>query len=100
MPVTTANQAHVDAGLARAVGNLILHYDAPAAPFINLRDAICSNYGYQEEIDGEPNPESKKAFADRKIKEMLKAIEKSYRVRQAGTAATTAEHQTPDVDLE
>ena len=53
MPHTTALQAHVDAGFARATGNIILHYDAPASPFLSLRDAICASYGYQDEIDGD-----------------------------------------------
>ena len=100
MPVTTAVQAHVDAGLARAVGNIILSYDAPPAPFVSLRDAICSSYGYQDEIDGAPNPQSKKDFAERKILSILKSIEKNYRVRQAGASATETEQGTPDVDLE
>ena len=100
MPITTAVQAHVDGGLARAVGNLILHYDAPPAAFISLRDAICAAHGYQDEIDGIPNPQTKAEFSEAWIKGVLKGTERGVRIRQAGIDASEAEGQNPDVDVE
>lgn len=99
MPITTATQAHVDDGLARAVGHLILSLDAPPAAFQSLRDAICDSYGYRNTIDGESNPETKAQFSIRWIKETLRNVEKAYRVRNAGAAAEDAEQQTADVDV-
>lgn len=38
------------------------------------RNAFASAYGYQDTIDGLPNPESKAQFRARKIKEYIKGI--------------------------
>jgi len=97
MPITTALQTHVNGGLARQVGNLILSLDAPPAAFQSLRDAICDSYGYENRPD---ESETKAGFSIRWIVETMKRIEKAYRVKNAGTAATDAEQQTPDVDVE
>jgi len=38
------------------------------------RNAFASAYGYQDTIDGEPNPQPKAQFWARKIKEFIKGI--------------------------
>ncbi len=42
-----------------------------------IRNAFASAYGYQNTIDGQPNPETKGQFRDRKIKEYIKDIVRS-----------------------
>lgn len=39
-----------------------------------IRNAFASAYGYQDTINGQPNPETKAQFRDRKIKEFIKGI--------------------------
>jgi len=55
-------------------------------------NAVCKYHGYQDEIDGQPNPETKVQFTKRKIKETVK----SWAVAGEGvvgrdTATTSAE---------
>lgn len=38
------------------------------------RNAFATAYGYQDTIDGAPNPETKAQFRARKIKEFIKGI--------------------------
>lgn len=38
------------------------------------RDAFATVYGYQDTIDGAPNPETKAQFRARKIKEYIKDV--------------------------
>lgn len=42
-----------------------------------IRNAFASAYGYQDTINGQPNPETKAQFRDRKIKEFIKGIVRS-----------------------
>jgi len=39
---------------------------------IELRDVLCSELGYQETIDGSPNPESKAQFLQRTFNETFR----------------------------
>ncbi len=48
-----------------------------------IRNAFADAYGYQNTIDGAPNPETKAQFRDRKIKEYIKEIVKSVETQAA-----------------
>lgn len=50
-------------------------------------DAFCAQYGYQETINGKPNPQTKAAFAKAKVLEYIKEIVKGH---EAGAAAKAA----------
>lgn len=51
-----------------------------------IRNAFATAYGYQGTINGQPNPETKAQFRDRKIKECIKEVVRSVE-RQAALAA-------------
>lgn len=51
-----------------------------------IRNAFATAYGYQDTINGQPNPETKAQFRDRKIKEYIKEVVRSVE-RQAALAA-------------
>lgn len=52
---------------------------------LEFRDAICSEFNYQDTIDGQPNPETKNQFAQRQLDtysyEWAKNVIRSYRRR-------------------
>lgn len=52
------------------------------------RNAFASAYGYQDTINGSPNPETKAQFRARKIKEYIKDVTRSEE-RKAALAAVT-----------
>lgn len=65
-----------------------------------LVNAITSLNGYQETINGQPNPETKGQFTLRIVREHLKAQVKQYERTQAqNTAVTTFDNTfvTPDI---
>ena len=71
---------------------------------ILLRDALCANWFYQEEIEeGVPNPESKAEFARRMIRTWLKEEVRKYKRNQIkatlGTASAEADAQTEGVEV-
>lgn len=53
-----------------------------------IRNAFATAYGYQNTINGQPNPETKAQFRDRKIKEYIKDVVKSVET-QAALAAVS-----------
>ena len=60
-----------------------------------VRDAICANYNYQENVTGEdgelvPNPESKAEFARRMILKFIKENVRKYRADEADAARIAA----------
>ena len=57
------------------------------------RNAFATAYGYQNTIDGLPNPESKAQFRARKIKEYIKDVTRSVERAEAVAAVpvTTVE---------
>ena len=58
---------------------------------VALLDDFCSQYGYQEEIEGEPNPVSKKDFANSKITNYIKETVNAYRKTEAEKATSFTE---------
>lgn len=48
-----------------------------------IRNAFAAAYGYRDTINGQPNPETKTQFRDRKIKEFIKDIVKAEERRTA-----------------
>jgi hypothetical protein len=57
----------------------------------DMLDDFTSYFGYQETIDGEPNPVTKKDFANNKIKEFIRDRVKSVRKRRAEKQVTYEE---------
>lgn len=59
-----------------------------------VRNSFCAQYGYQETINGEPNPETKAQFMKQKIiqfvKESIKAHERQAASETAGQQAAEA----------
>jgi hypothetical protein len=53
-----------------------------------LVDALCEFYGYQAEIDGQPNPEARAHFARRMLLNWMKEHVLRYRRRMAEIAAS------------
>ena len=46
-------------------------------------DGMAAHYGYQDEIDGEPNPETKAAYGKRKIRqEWIQRVKRQERKAQ------------------
>lgn len=50
MGIRSGNATLLAQGVCRNTANLILYYDAPAASFADLRDAIADEYNYQDEL--------------------------------------------------
>lgn len=63
-------------------------------------DGIAYANGYQDEIDGQPNPESKPDFARRMIRTYMKQCVVSYEARVAGEAAADAARQAAEGEIE
>jgi hypothetical protein len=57
----------------------------------DMLDDLVSYFGYQETIDGEPNPIAKKEFANDKIKEFIRDRVKSVRKKRAEQQVTYEE---------
>jgi hypothetical protein len=57
----------------------------------DMLDDLVSYFGYQETIDGEPNPVNKKEFANNKIEEFIKDRVKSVRKKRAEQQVTYEE---------
>ncbi len=49
----------------------------------DIQDAFASVYKYQATINGQPNPETKAEFMNRKIKKIIKDIYISYNAKAA-----------------
>jgi hypothetical protein len=58
----------------------------PDALQVEVRDVLCFEFGYQDEIDGSPNPETKAQFLQRQFntnfKNWLKNTYKQGKLRQ------------------
>lgn len=46
-------------------------------------DGMAGHFGYRDEVDGEANPETKSAFAQRKLKQQMVQWVKRYEREQA-----------------
>jgi hypothetical protein len=56
------------------MATLNFSFDTGNVPVPEIVDAFASAYRYEETIDGQPNPESKAAFARRMIKNYIRDI--------------------------
>lgn len=68
----------------------------PSTKLDRVVNGICGHYGYQAEINGEPNPESKVQFAKRMLVSYVKDCVMTYEIREANTASS--ESITTDVE--
>jgi hypothetical protein len=72
-------------------------YTIPDEQLQEIGEAFCQQYGYQTEIDGEPNPQNPLQFTlgcvDRYIKDIIKAHrvwKEDEKIRKAKAAAIAA----------
>ncbi len=68
-----------------------------------LRDALCEEHNYQDNIDGEPNPESKKDFAIRMFDRLVKDIYVQWKMGQyekgVGTIKSDAKAEIDSINV-
>lgn len=57
-------------------------------------DALCSNFGYQDIINGQPNPQTKNAFAKQQLIQWIKQRVHNYELATAQATVTVV-----DVDI-
>lgn len=56
------------------MAKLDFSFETGAVPLVEIVDAFASAYHYQATIDGQPNPETKVAFARRMVRQYIKDI--------------------------
>jgi hypothetical protein len=66
-----------------------LTLDYPNADAIAIRDDLCEYGGYQDTIDGAPNPLTRAQFAKKVAAQLLKDAIQSVRIARARAAVTT-----------
>jgi len=74
---------------------------------INIPDSIAArvlngfatNYGYQETINGQPNPQTKAQFAKAQLIDIIKGAVKAAEAQTAATAARNAAIQDVDNNI-
>jgi hypothetical protein len=65
-----------------------------------ITDAFSTEFGYQEIIDGQPNPQSKGDFTKERIKDYIKSIVKSNLVRvNSNSVISNADRDTNSIDI-
>ena len=73
---------------------LNLTFNTGNIPLADINDALALEYGYQEIIDGAPNPETKAAFNKRHIGRIIR---EAYQRQKKVAAAKAATDAIPDV---
>jgi len=91
--------AMVTADICRAEANVLLFFDAPASFWLSLAAEICEGQGYQEEIDGAPNPQTCGQFAQQWIRGVFIKLERNGRAQTAAEAARDVVQSEPDADV-
>ena len=69
------------------------------ANVVKFVSAFAAAYSYQPTIDGQPNPETAKQHAIRRIIEYVQQVEDAARTKAAVEAARTAEKAKPKVPI-
>lgn len=65
-----------------------------------LLDAFATEYGYQDTIGGQPNPQTKAQFAKSKLIEFMKSVYKSSKIKAgSATVITSADDDTRNLNL-
>ena len=73
--------------------------DIPDNILTRVVNGFCSNYGYQDTIDGIPNPETKQQFLKRKIIEFVKEAARNTEMNAAANAASITAKNAADSEL-
>lgn len=69
----------------------------PDGQLNRFRDGVAYGWGYQDTLpDGEPNPETKIQFIDRKLIELFKGLMKNYEGERDAKAARISAHAAVD----
>ncbi len=71
----------------------------PEALVTRVIEGIAYQHGYQDEIEGEDNPQSKGSFAKEKLLEWAKANVKAWEATQAANTARDAAIEDVDTDI-
>lgn len=69
----------------------------PDAQAVRILAAYCGLYGYQETVDGQPNPQTRLAFAKEQLYKHIKRVVIEYEGVEAQRAAISA--STTDINL-
>lgn len=67
---------------------------------VRVNDAIAGMYGYQDTIDGEPNPQTKAQFSKQQVINFLKETVKAYEANLASEAARLAASNTAETEIQ
>ena len=80
------------------MGQFILDY--PDGIGARIRDAYCTAKGYQETIDGQPNPEAKIDFVKRMLVEHIKGVVVGQETRDAANTASVSQQATSETEID
>ena len=72
----------------------------PDGKIARVYAGICGLYGYQEEIEGQPNPENCQQFARGIIKKYILEVVRNYEINEAIKAAAEAKDAELKADVE
>jgi hypothetical protein len=75
----------------------------PEAVAPRVLDAVCGSLGYQDTVDGQPNPETKAQFVRRMLKQSIRDMVRDYEARQyelSGKATLDADVKNRKIAIE
>lgn len=87
----------VDGATTYPAATVIPYKDA--ASKTKIVDAFCTAYGYQDTINGAPNPQSKQAFFNARLTAYIKGVYQSEAVKAAEKAAGDAARNSTDAEV-
>lgn len=61
---------------------------------IDIRDTLCAAWGYQDTIDGEPNPESKVTFIKKRVAKFVSQVYVDAKGLAAAVSADASARQS------
>lgn len=80
------------------MATLTLTYETGSVTLTDLNNMLALEWGYQETINGQPNPESKANFNRRQVRRMIQEAYLRQRRIQAEVAATNGLPSVPDFE--
>lgn len=77
------------------MATLTLTYDTGNVTLATIMNAFAEEYGYQDTINGQPNPESKADFARRIVRQYIVSVIRANNLRHARAAADASVNDAP-----
>jgi hypothetical protein len=74
-------------------------FTIPDAVVSEYVSAFCDTFGYQTEINGQPNPETRAQFARRMWRQMAQDVYRRWLLEQDLSAARTTSLAKPDLPV-